>query len=62
MKRNGARVGTPTRKPDADARRLHPRLRVYANCDEEVNALRADLSTAVASTVKPLYGDRKSVV
>lgn len=54
MKRNGARVGTPTRKPDADARRLHPRLRVYANCDEEVNALRADLSTAVASTVKPV--------
>jgi subtilisin family serine protease len=41
------------KKPDADARRLHPRLRVYANCDEEVNAVRADLSAAVASTVVP---------
>ncbi len=41
------------KKPDADARRLHPRLRVYANCDDEVNAVRADLSTSVASTMAP---------
>jgi hypothetical protein len=41
------------RKPDESARRLHPRLRVVANCDEEVNALRADLSAAVASTLAP---------
>ena len=41
----------PMKKPDADARRLHPRLRVYANCDDEVNAVRADLSTAVTSTI-----------
>ena len=41
------------KKPDADARRLHPRLRVYANCDDEVNAVRADLSTAVTSTMAP---------
>ncbi len=54
MKRNGAGLGSARRKPDADARRLHPRLRVYANCDEEVNAVRADLSTAVASTRKPV--------
>jgi subtilisin family serine protease len=39
------------KKLDADARRLHPRLRVYANSDEEVNAVRADLSTAVTSTM-----------
>ena len=41
------------KKPDAKARRLHPRLRVYANSDEQVNAVRADLSTAVTSTVAP---------
>ena len=41
------------KKPDAKARRLHPRLRVYANCDDEVNAVRADLSTVVTSTVIP---------
>ena len=39
------------KKPDADARRLHPRLRVYANCDDEVNSVRAELSTAVTSTM-----------
>lgn len=50
MKKTGAR--SSRRRSDADARRLHPRLRVYANGDEEVNALRADLSTAVASTRK----------
>jgi subtilisin family serine protease len=41
------------KKTDANARRLHPRLRVYANCDEEVNAVRADLSAMVASTIAP---------
>jgi subtilisin family serine protease len=41
------------KKPDADARRLHPRLRVYANCDEDVNSVRADISTAVVSMVQP---------
>jgi subtilisin family serine protease len=41
------------KKADANARRLHPRLRVYANCDEDVNAVRADLSAVVVSTVAP---------
>jgi subtilisin family serine protease len=50
-KRKGYRL--LRKKPDEQARRLHPRLRVYANCDEEVNALRADLSVAVASTLAP---------
>jgi subtilisin family serine protease len=46
------------KRRDQDARRLHPRLRVYANCDDQVNALRSELSTAVASTLAPSSAPR----
>ena len=46
------------KKPDAVARRLHPRLRVYANCDEQVNSVRADLSTTVTSTATPVVAPK----
>lgn len=41
------------KRRDQDTRRLHPRLRVYANSDDQVNALRSELSTAVASILTP---------
>jgi hypothetical protein len=49
----GLESGAKMRLADEDAKKLYPKLSLISNGNNEVNGIRAELSSIVASAIKP---------